>query len=101
MQELANYLNEIYEIRDIIPLSLGMFTLHKSCNMLKFNFCGKKHAVPNVLKNRRPHHTKMHISIPGTIVIFPRHNGKYNICIYNQEIQVLKSDFLYYHQILF
>ena len=27
-----------------------MVTLHKSCNMLKFNFCGKKHAVPIVCK---------------------------------------------------
>ena len=35
-----SYRVSVYKIRDI--LSLGMITVHKSCNMLKFNFCGEK-----------------------------------------------------------
>lgn len=45
-QELANKLNEIYKIRNIV--SKGMITLQELCNMM-FNFCGKKtHVVPTV-----------------------------------------------------
>ena len=74
-----------------IILSLGMITLHKSCNMLRFNLCGIKHAVPNA---------RMHVKTDGRIILkcifqflphpshLPRHNGQYNICIFNQEIQV-------------
>ena len=59
--------------------------------MFKFNPSKENHAVPNGCQKRRPNPTETLIAVPGSTITFSRLNGKYNIYIFTEEIQVFEG----------
>ena len=70
-----------------------MTTLHKSCSMLKFNSVANSIQCLMYVKDAHIILKRIfqYLAQPS---LFPRHNGKYHINLYNQEIQVFKVFFV-------
>ena len=72
-----------------MSISLNV-TLYKSCNMLTFNSCGKMFPVPNLLKTDSHIILKQILKFPAQPSHFLGTIEKYNICIFDKEIQVFE-----------
>ena len=71
-------------------------TLNRSCNEFQFNpskkkKTKKKHVVPNACKKDDQIELKHLLQFPAQPSSFSGLNGKYDICIFTQEIQVFEG----------
>ena len=65
--------------------------LNRSCNAFKINPSKKLMQCRMHVKKRRPNRIETLTAIPSSTITFSRLSGKYNICIFTQEIQVFEG----------